>query len=285
MEFNNPVDFRFVDSVMERAYHLSFIIFIFMSQLAQAQAPENPAADDIRQIFPASAFSKNYIYHFKGRYEEITIPVKDYTHLHAILFHADKPKGVIFYLHGNTGALDKWGKMASAYTVLGYDIFMLDYRGYGKSEGNIKNEKQLYSDIQTVYDSVKSIYPETNIIILGYSIGTGLATELAAANHPRKLILQAPYYSLPDAVHFLFPSADTTNLPFQFNTYRYLPAVACPVVIFHGNADKTFYYGSSLKLKQLFKPGDELITLHGAGHADMEKNPDYLKTIKHVLTQ
>ena len=160
---------------------------------------------------------------------------------------------------------------------------MVDYRGYGKSEGSIKNEKQLYSDVQVAYDSLKAGYPENKIVVLGYSIGTGPATMLAATNHPGKLILQAPYYSLSDAIHFLYPAVDTTQVPFQFNTYEYLPKVVCPIVIFHGNVDKTFYNGSSQKLKQLFKPGDELITLKGADHADMEKNREYLVALKTLL--
>ena len=69
--------------------------------------------------------------------------LRDGLILSAILFHADSSKGVIFYLHGNTGNLEKWGKLAAVYTRLHYDILMFDYRGYGKSEGIIKNEKTI----------------------------------------------------------------------------------------------------------------------------------------------
>ena len=262
---------------------LVFFSPLLFSSPIYAQAPENPPDSDIQQIFPPSPLNKNYTFHFKGKFEEIPLKTPDSIRLNAILFHADSSKGVIFYLHGNNGALDKWGEIAPIYTRLHYDIFMLDYRGYGKSEGKIKNEKQLYNDVQFAYDLVKILYSEKKIIILGYSIGTEPATMLAATNHPEKLILQAPYYSLSDAVHFLDPSLDTTQMPFQFNTYTYLPKVSCPIVIFHGDADKTFYYGSSKKLKTFFKPGDELITLKAAGHDAMEKNMDYLTALKEVL--
>jgi pimeloyl-ACP methyl ester carboxylesterase len=112
-----------------------------------SQAPENPPLSDVQQIFPATRLNKNYIFHFNGQHEEKFINASDSIVLSSILFHTDSPKGVIFYLHGNTGGLDKWGKIAIVYTHLGYDIFMMDYRGYGKSEGSIKNEKQLYSDV------------------------------------------------------------------------------------------------------------------------------------------
>jgi len=255
----------------------------FYNLTVYAQAPDNPAQSDVQQIFPASRIKKTYTYNFKTKFEEKIIRMTDGILLDALLFHADSSKGVIFYLHGNTGGLDKWSKISSVYTSLNYDIFMVDYRGYGKSDGSIKNEKQLYNDVQLAYNSVKALYPENKIIIAGYSIGTGPAAMLAATNHPSRLILQAPYYSLSDAIHFLYPSVDTTQMPFQFNTYQYFPKIICPIAIFHGDADKTFYYGSSLKLKEFFKPGDELITLKGADHAEIEKNKDFLVSLKRVL--
>lgn len=269
---------------MKLFFQFSIIIFLLLNTAGvYAQAPENPPDSDVQQIFPPSPLKENYKFHFAGKFDELLIHTSDGVRLNSILFHADSSKGVIFYLHGNTGALDKWGKIASVYTKLHFDIFMFDYRGYGKSEGKIINEKQLYSDVQLAYDTVKAYYLEKNIIILGYSIGTGPAAMLASTNHPGKLILQAPYYSLSDAVHVLAPEVDTMQMPFQFNTYKYLPKVACPIVIFHGDADKTFYYGSSQKLMKLTKEGDELITLPGADHSEMEKNKKYLAALKKVL--
>jgi pimeloyl-ACP methyl ester carboxylesterase len=263
---------------------LVVLLNLFLSfNLTYGQAPENPPESDIQQIFPISKLNKNYIFSFKEQYEEKSIIVSDGLALNAILFHADSSRGVVFFLHGNTGGLDKWGKLAPVYLSLHFDVFMVDYRGYGKSDGSIKNERQLYNDMRATYDSVKSIYSEKKIYILGYSIGTGLATMLASENHPKGLILEAPYYSLSDAIHYLYPTIDTTEMPFQFNTYQFLPKVTCPVIIFHGDVDKTFYYGSSLKLRQFFKPGDKLITLKGADHSDMEVNKEYLKELKGIL--
>jgi pimeloyl-ACP methyl ester carboxylesterase len=256
---------------------------ILSTGVINAQAPENPSAGDVQQIFPATRLNNDYAFRFKGKYEEKKIHARDGLILNAILFHSDSSKGVIFYLHGNTGNLEKWGKIAAVYTHLHYDIFMFDYRGYGKSEGSIRNEKQFYTDAQITYDSVKAIYSENKIVILGFSIGTGAASMLAATNKPEKLILQAPFFSLSDAIHHLAPELDTLQMPFQFNTYQYITKVSCPIVIFHGDSDKTFYYGSSKKLESLFKPGDELITLKGADHSDMEKNSEYRIALKRVL--
>jgi uncharacterized protein len=259
-------------------------ILVITCHSAFSQPPENPNSKQVRQIFPAKKLKKNYQFNFNDAFSEHFVRTSDGILISAIIFHSRiEPRGVILYLHGNTGGMEKWGKLAPFYTSLGYDLFMFDYRGYGKSQGNIKNEIQLYSDIETVYDSVRQLYPEKNIVVMGYSIGTGPAAMLASNNHPGKLILDAPYYSLLDAVQKLYPKATSSDLAFGLETFIFMPKIACPVVIFHGDADSEFYYGGSLKLKGLFKRGDTLITLKGQDHADFEKNIDYLTALRSVL--
>ena len=188
-----------------------------------------------------------------------------------------------FYLHGNAGALDSWGEAAKTYTDMHYDVFMLDYRGYGKSQGNINSQQQFFEDMQLAYDFVKKRYPENKIIVLGYSIGTGAAANVTANNHPRLLILQAPYYSLTDMMRHKYPIIPTFILKYKFETNKYLQNCKTPVVIFHGDADMVIYYQSSLKLRALLKPTDTLITLHNQGHNGITDNPDYRNAITEIL--
>jgi alpha-beta hydrolase superfamily lysophospholipase len=166
---------------------------------------------------------------------------------------------------------------------MGYDVFMLDYRGYGKSESTISSQQQLYSDIQTVYNEITKTYDESKIVILGYSIGTGPAAMLASMNHPKLLILQAPYYNLTDMMKKRFPIIPTFILKYKFETKRYLKGCTMPIVIFHGDVDEVIYYGSSLKLQKVFKQADELITLKGQGHNWMSENINYLWEIDRIL--
>jgi len=234
-------------------------------------------------IFFPQKLDKNYRFTFDQQFEEFNIPAKDKTALHGLLFKADSSKGVIFYLHGNAGALDSWGEVARTYTALNYDVFLLDYRGYGKSEGAISGQKQLFDDIQTVYDSLKTMYPENKIIVLGYSIGTGAASWLASANNPKLLILQAPYYSLTDMMRHTYPIIPTFILKYKFQTNNYLKSCKAPLVIFHGNQDEVIYYGSSLKLKTLFKKQDTLITLEGQSHNGITDNENYRAALRKIL--
>jgi pimeloyl-ACP methyl ester carboxylesterase len=234
-------------------------------------------------IFFPEKLDKNYKFQFRQHFEEKNILTPEGIKLNCLLFKADSSKGVIFYLHGNGGSLSGWGNVAKNYTDLHYDLFIVDYPGYGKSEGKIHGQQKLYDNLQTVYDDVKTIYPENKIIVLGYSIGTGPAAKLASTNHPKMLILQAPYYSLKDLVKHIYPVVPSFLLKYKFQTNEYLPNCKMPVVIFHGDADRTIYYESSIKLKQSFKKGDTLITLKGFDHNGMTDNPDYSGAIKTIL--
>jgi uncharacterized protein len=236
-------------------------------------------------IFFPQKLDKNYKFEFRQKFEEITINTTDNKRVNGLLFTTDRSKGLIFYLHGNAGCLKSWGEVAKTYIDLNYDIFILDYRSYGKSEGEINGQEQLFQDNQTVYNELKKKYSEDNIIVLGYSIGTGLASKLASTNNPKMLILQAPYYNLTDLMKHTYFFVPTFLLKYKFATNEYLKNCKMPVTIFHGKDDKVIYYGSSLKLKEEFKPRDTLITLNEQGHNGMTDNEDYKTELKKLLAQ
>jgi pimeloyl-ACP methyl ester carboxylesterase len=236
-------------------------------------------------IFHPEKVDKSFKFEYNQPYEEMNIKTQDNILLNGLLFKADSSKGLIFYLHGNGGTLTTWGNVAKTYTDLNYDVFILDYRGYGKSEGNISSQEQIFKDIQTVYDNLKTRYEESKIIVLGYSIGTGLAAKVASANHPKMLILQAPYISLTDMMRHSFPIFPTFLLKYKFETDKYINDCKMPIVIFHGNKDKIIYYESSLKLKELMKPTDKLIILEGQGHNGMTDNPEYKAELRKLLME
>ncbi|MEK6615079.1 MAG: alpha/beta fold hydrolase [Bacteroidota bacterium] len=236
-------------------------------------------------IFYPQKLNKNYQFSFDQKFIETTIKTNDGIVLNRLLFKADSSKGLIFYLHGSVGSLSSWGKFAKTYTDLGYDVFMPDYRGYGKSEGSINGQGQFFQDLQTVYNELKTKYAEDKIIVLGYSVGTGLASKIASTNKPKLLILQAPYYSLPDMMQHTYPIIPTFILKYKFETYAYNKDCEMPIIIFHGNQDEVVYYGSSLSLKEQFKQQDTLITLNGQGHDGITDNEEYRTAIRKILMQ
>ena len=233
-------------------------------------------------IFFPQKLEKEHQFNFNGEFKELNIESTDGKLLNGILFKSDSTKGLIFYLHGNAGSLENWGNVAKTYTELNYDVFILDYRSFGKSEGKIKNQTQLFDDNQKVYDELKKEYTEQNTIILGYSIGTGMASNLASKNNPKQLILQAPYYNLTDMMRSRFSFIPTFILKYKFETNEYLKNCKMPITIFHGNQDGVINYNSSVRLKEDFKQ-IKLITLEGQGHNGMTNNFNYKRELKNIF--
>ncbi|MBE9585236.1 alpha/beta fold hydrolase [Mucilaginibacter sp. JRF] len=233
-------------------------------------------------IFHEAKLSHNHKFSFAYPFKEYSIKSGNDT-LSGVLFKADSAKGLIFFLHGNAGNADDWGDITPEHTAMGYDMFVLDYPGFGKSTGHISSEADLLQAVQTAYDTLKNAYQGRRIIIMGFSIGTGPAAWLAANNKPDKLVLLAPYYSFIDLAKNLYPFLPSFISKYQLNTYSYIEKVKAPIVIFHGDADGRIYYQSSLKLKQHFKPGDRLIILKGQRHNGIDKNEEYIKRLPATL--
>lgn len=95
----------------------------------------------------------NYIY--QNSFKEIAIKTTDGATISNLYFEAENPKGVVYFLHGNAGNLATWGDVAPIYLQLGYNVFITDYRGFGKSDGTITDQSQLFSDAQLGYDFLK----------------------------------------------------------------------------------------------------------------------------------
>ena len=239
--------------------------------------------NQVGMVFQTSQLSKDYQFDFQQKFEEINITSFDDVKLNGLLFEAEKSKGLIFYLHGNAGTLETWGKIAKIYTRLGYDIFILDYRSFGKSEGEIENEEQLNKDVSVVYKTLTKRYPENKIIITGYSIGSGLATILASENHPKALILQSPYYSFTELSSSRVRFFPDFMKKFHLETFRYLPKVKAPIYIFHGTDDQLISCSNSVRLNKLLDFKGHFYALKDQVHVGMNENNDFQKQLKLIL--
>ncbi len=239
--------------------------------------------NQVGMVFQTSQLSKDYQFDFQQKFEEINITSFDGIKLNGLLFEAEKSKGLIFYLHGNAGTLETWGKIAKIYTRLGYDIFILDYRSFGKSEGEIENEEQLNKDVSVVYKTLTKRYPENKIIITGYSIGSGLATILASENHPKALILQSPYYSFTELSSSRVRFFPDFMKKLHLETFRYLPKVKAPIYIFHGTDDQLISCSNSVRLNKLLDFKGHFYALKDQGHIGMNENNDFQKQLKLIL--
>jgi hypothetical protein len=235
-------------------------------------------------IFRPKLLDKNYHYTFEHSFKEINLKAEDGASVNALYFKVKSPKGVILYFHGNKGNLQRWGKIASKFTTDGYDVFVIDYRGYGKTKGE-RNEKKLYDDADLSYYYLKQIYEESKISIYGRSLGTTFAVYVASLHNPKQLILEAPFYSLTNLVSrkfYLFPFKYL--LAYNFPSYKFITNVNCPITIFHGNMDRLIPIKEG---KKLFNDSDKkrstFIRIEKGNHHNLNTFKKYKENIKLLL--
>ncbi len=97
-------------------------------------------------IFHGKKLAKNYDFQFGDEFEEFNLRTSDKKNINAVIFKSKNPKGILFYCHGNSGNIETWSEIAKIYTQQNFDVCLFDYRGFGKSEGQIFSEKQFVSD-------------------------------------------------------------------------------------------------------------------------------------------
>lgn len=232
-------------------------------------------------LFFPEQLTQEHEFQFKNDFIERDIVTRSGHHINTLLFKNEDSKGVILYLHGNAGSLKSVGNESENFLPLGYDVFLIDYAGYGKSSDKITNQEELFEDAQDVYDDLKKTYTEDKIHILGYSIGTGIAAHLASNNNPAKLILQSPYYSMTDMMKRKYSLIPTFILRYDLATNEYLKECDMPIYLFHGVEDKVIPIESSVMLSKEFDI--PLYQLENQGHNGMGGNKEALQKLNEIL--
>lgn len=235
-------------------------------------------------LFRPTVLEHDYEYQFSQPFEEVFLTMNDGAVINAIHFKTDAPKGVILYFHGNAGDLSRWGLIAESFVELQYDVFIMDYRTYGKSTGKL-SEKALYEDAQSCYEYLLKHYDESEITIFGRSLGTGIATHVASQNNPKQLILETPYYSMIDVAQHKFPFLPIKHLlKYKFLTFEYIQNVKCPITIFHGTEDSVVPFESGKKLFDLIEEKNKnFIKVEGGNHNNLIEFEAYRNAIKSLL--
>ncbi|MCC7504374.1 MAG: alpha/beta fold hydrolase [Saprospiraceae bacterium] len=227
-----------------------------------------------------------FAYQYPFPFAEINFEMDDGGSVNALHFRVPNSKGVVFYIKGNSRSIKGWGKFAKDFVGKGYDFFILDYRGFGKSKGR-RSEQILHDDLEEVYNWLKAEYgSEKKIVLYGRSLGSGLAVRLASRHRPQSLILDCPYYSFLYHISrygFLLPIRWLLRYPIR--TDLYIREVRCPVRILHGSRDRLIPYRQSEMLLALAPERIVLYPIQGAGHnnlPDFEQYHDLLYELLHA---
>ncbi|TAE17046.1 MAG: alpha/beta fold hydrolase [Bacteroidetes bacterium] len=240
-----------------------------------------------RLIFFPQTLPTDYRFKFREPHQEIYVEnAGEENRLHALWFKKPDKKAdrVVLYFHGNAGSLAGWGGIAQDFVPLGYDVFIIDYRGYGKSRGEM-SQKTLLADVQKAYDFVCQYYAKDKITVFGRSLGSGLACYVASVGKAERLILETPYYNFSSLVSYHVPFLPAfLLLRYNFRSDQYLHRVTCPVYMFHGTNDATIPDAQGRKLALAY-PQAHFISIEGGTHNDLSDFPLYQQKLEEILTK
>ncbi len=202
--------------------------------------------------------------------------------LNALHLKLPEPAGVVFYLHGNGSNLQGWFINPAFYRALNLDLFMIDYRGYGKSSGRIQSEAQLLDDARVAWQSIAARYAAKRRIFLGRSLGSGLAAQLAAEVQPELTVLVSPYASMQQLAAEKYPWVPAAVLRYPLRSDLALARVRAPVLLVHGELDTLIPPAHSERLRALAAQS-RLAIVPGAAHGDVHRFEAYLRAVSAAL--
>lgn len=184
-----------------------------------------------------------------------------------LLYHPPQPgKPVILFFHGNGDSVLGSAIAVEQLVASGYGAVLPEYRGYNGNAG-LPDEQGLYKDARAALAWMRANgIGSDKIVVMGYSLGTGVAAEAALETKPRALVLVAPYASIAHVTAARFPFIPANWLVTErFDTAAKIGRIACPVLLIHGAIDGTIPAENSALLKGV-RPGADRILFPNAGH-------------------
>lgn len=183
----------------------------------------------------------------------------------------------VLQLHGNAGTLRAFSSDAVVFQRRGFDVFLVDYRGYGKSEGETLDETTLRLDglaAMRHLTAERGVDPKT-VALFGYSLGSIVAADLAVSQPCRAVALMAPLASARRQAESVFPRMPAiffgamTN---RFDTVGKIGGVRCPVIVVHGDRDDLISVDQGRAVYEAAPAPKRLVIVAGGGHGLYDPN-------------
>lgn len=226
-------------------------------------------------FFPEKNFyEKPEDYGFK--YEEVRFPVPcphpaDLFGWYLVCADDPSSKPVVLFFHGNAGNISNRLYKAKGWIDRGFNVFLIDYRGYGKSSGKIKHQKEVIEDANAAFDWLekKGISP-SRIVLYGESLGTYPAIKLAGERAVAAVVLEAPFTSLFDVARAHYPFVMPGMMDdFRFSNVEAISQVKAPLFMLHGTEDEICPYSMAGDLFEKAPEPKGFLTIPGGHHNDL----------------
>lgn len=213
-------------------------------------------------------------------HEEVSLVTEDGVKLHGwwlpstttASLPSKEARFTMLFFHGNAGNISHRLSEARGWVKRGVSILLFDYRGYGKSEGSIRQERDLYLDAKAAFGWLEKEKRRnsSDIILYGESVGAVPAVQLAAENRFKTVILEAPFTSLREMAKIHYGLAPGFLLKdFEMPNAQRIQKLKSPVFILHGAADEIVPLSMGRELFGLAPKPKEFFEVPGAGHNDL----------------
>lgn len=219
-------------------------------------------------------------------YEEVRFPASDGLSLHGWYLPGDASAPVLLFFHGNAGNVSHRLESLAIFHRLGLNTLIIDYRGYGRSEGS-PSEAGTYRDAEAAWRYLRNergLGPD-EIVLFGRSLGAAVATWLATEVEPAALIIESAFTSVPDMAAKLYPYLPARLLArIRYDTESRIARVNCPVLIAHSRDDEIVPFENARRLHAAASQPKRLLEMRGR-HNDgfLVSGEDYLNGLESFL--
>ncbi len=200
--------------------------------------------------------------------DELRLAASDGVRLHGWWLRGRGERALVWF-HGNAGnishRLDNAKRLIDRF---GLDIVLVDYRGYGLSEG-APDEPGLYRDGLAMYDeAARRGFTPDRIVLFGRSLGAAVAVEIARQRPYAALILETPFLSVPAMARVHYPLVPAVLIRSRFDLEAKIASVEGPTLVLHGDRDEIVPLAQAQRIFELARPPKRFVLIRGAGHND-----------------
>lgn len=219
-------------------------------------------------------------------FEQVTITTSDNIRIKGWFVPAPQAKGTLLFFHGNAGNISHRLDSLAIFHRLGLSTLIIDYRGYGESEGRI-SEQGTYLDAEASWrylTEMKGIDPR-EIVIFGRSLGAAVAANLASRTRPAGLILESVFSSVPDMAAQLYPFFPVRLLArYQYDVKKTVRNITSPVLVIHSPDDEIILFANGLKVYEAAAQPKEFLKIRGSHNEGfLESGATYLQGLERFI--
>ena len=234
-----------------------------------------------RLIFFPDRLDKDEDLSWTGASEEVFVTTEDGARIHGLFFEApETSQGVVLYFHGNAGSVASWHQVAQRLVGHDVDVFLVDYRSYGKSRGDL-SEQGLYFDGQATYEHLRERgYAPEEILVHGRSLGSAVATWVAVEYPVAGLVLETPFTDLKSLARDIFPIGFPERLfRYHFDNMGRARHIDVPTWVVHGTRDDIVPIGHGQLVYEELPRAWKFTVIEGGGHNNLMTFDDYRRDL------